>query len=72
MAEYIYYLLSQKVLGLATDAGSFVVYGEFLLSINSETKGVAIFFLFWQSKLDRLYLSMPPFFYINNQNYYKG
>ena len=50
MAEYVNYLLSQKELSLATHTRSFVIYSEFLLAINSETKGVAIFFLTRQSK----------------------
>lgn len=66
MAEYIDDLLPQKELSLATHTRSFVIYSEFLLAINSETKGVTIFFLSRQSKyifLRLLFLSIQFCFF---------
>ena len=66
MAEYIDDLLPQKELSLATHTRSFVIYSEFLLAINSETKGVTIFFLSRQSKyifLGLLFLSIQFCFF---------
>ena len=73
MTEYVDNLLPQKELSLATHTRSFVVNGEFLLAIHSETKGVAILFLARQPEnifLCLLFLSIQfCFFDYRNKRY---